>query len=937
MEQDATNGFRRSSSHQGMYSRPVERRPSKKSSSQDRHGRIFRETTIRTVTPDSLTDPGNQSPLSESEYTSPATGFSPRSGAISHPAERDQRGDFSPYPSATEEDELPADRKSRRTRVRTITLEEQRSEPPAGSSFFRNRTRLNSLNTSKTAEDSVSSIGFPSIIQSPSTTSQAIGRQRLTKSPPGAPSTNTTMARNPPSFLNPPLSSADSTKILSLMKTTCGRMHGVLSYRTPNASSWTSGYCAINVVGGSLICQATGNSAGEPALAKTLIPDLRGCRVRTLFDTDMQTTYLSVSTFSAALGIQLRPEVPETFDSWLAALLCWQPIRPKGAQNKRTKPQSVAIADRRLVERRQDLDNSNQRDAAIIKFGNMLLWEKPSASGVRPSSRRASTYRQQRAYSTAWQKVSCTLQENGNFKLFTDSEAHVVAIVQLSLLSRCAIQQLEPSVLDDEYCIAIYPQYTAVSTTEVGTRPIFLSLDSRVLFEVWFVLLRAFTIPELYGPEAGPRDDSNSSPTPLTTDMFRIERLLSLRVIEAKFNAKKEEETTKKKNSGKASSTKSFVNDYYSEVLLDGEIRAKTVVKQRTATPFWREDFTFLDLPPVLSNASIVVKTMNPTQKDWTLIAHGPYTLDADTNPMNILNDLEVSTQDATCGAVELDLTEIQPGTDVEKWWTILDDRDEQMGEMLMKVRLEETVVLMSCEYEPMSELLHSFNNNLTVNMVQYVPAELLNHLSEILLNIFQVSGQSTEWISALIEDEIDGIHRDSSVNRLRYTSRIHSNESKESVSDREVFVRDMGRSATIEANLLFRGNSLLTKALDMHMRRLGKEYLEETIGERLRDIDESDPDCEVDPMKVQRPEDLERNWRNLIALTSLFWKSIHTSAPRCPNEMRRIFRRIRACAEDRYGEFLRSISYSSVSGFLFLRFFCPAILNPKLFGLLKG
>lgn len=140
-----------------------------------------------------------------------------------------------------------------------------------------------------------------------------------------------------------------------------------------------------------------------------------------------------------------------------------------------------------------------------------------------------------------------------------------------------------------------------------------------------------------------------------------------------------------------------------------------------------------------------------------------------------------------------------------------------------------------------------------------------------------------------------------------------------------------------MEANLLFRGNSLLTKVLDLHMRRLGKEYLEETIGERLREIDESDPECEVDPARVPRSEDLDRNWRNLHNLTTGVWKSIAMSSSRCPSELRRIFRHVRACAEDRYGDFLRSVTYSSVSGFLFLRFFCPAILNPKLFGLLKG
>jgi hypothetical protein len=172
----------------------------------------------------------------------------------------------------------------------------------------------------------------------------------------------------------------------------------------------------------------------------------------------------------------------------------------------------------------------------------------------------------------------------------------------------------------------------------------------------------------------------------------------------------------------------------------------------------------------------------------------------------------------------------------------------------------------------------------------------------------------------------------------------MNSNESGDSAgagvtshADRELLVRDMNKNAALEANLLFRGNTLLTKSLDSHMRRVGREYLEEALGARVREINEADPDCEVDPNRVSSQGDIDRNWRRLIGYTSDVWKSIVAAKAKCPIELRRIFRHVRACAEDRYGDFLRSVSFSSVSGFLFLRFFCPAVLNPKLFGLMKG
>ena len=183
----------------------------------------------------------------------------------------------------------------------------------------------------------------------------------------------------------------------------------------------------------------------------------------------------------------------------------------------------------------------------------------------------------------------------------------------------------------------------------------------------------------------------------------------------------------------------------------------------------------------------------------------------------------------------------------------------------------------------------------------------------------------------ALIEEEIDGLTKETPLNRLRYSRRIGSNDSAESHGtaghphgDRELIVRDMNKNATVEANLLFRGNTLLTKSLDTHMRRVGKEYLEESLAAKIRDINEKDPDCEVDPNRVHSPQDLERNWRRLLQFTQDVWKSILAAKSKCPVELRIIFRHIRACAEDRYGDFLRTVSYSSVSGFMFLRFFCP-------------
>jgi hypothetical protein len=635
---------------------------------------------------------------------------------------------------------------------------------------------------------------------------------------------------------------------------------------------------------------------------------------------------------------------------------------PKALENKEIKPPSPLVSgtrqrtasfDRRLGDRRRNSESISHKDASIIKVGKMLMWDRDARLGdVSPHhGRRVSIYKvptKSMSTKNSWRRVSCTLQENGHFKLYTDiSDIALQSAIPLSQLSRCAIQRMDPSVLESEFSLAIYPQYSSTANGSPSTNTIYLAMESRVLFEVWFVLLRAFTIPDIYGPEQiltksylDPLELAILASKTPNSDMFRVERQLSLRIIEAKLHLRRGESSqglTAASRYHHSSSHDRASGTYYAEVQLDGTVRAKTVVKQETSNPFWREDFDFVDLPPMLSIAVIEVKTQNPGQRDWTLISQGPLDVEhGDINPLSIVGDIAISPLDLRFGTVSLQLNEIEKATDTERWWPITGDNGHTVGELLMKVRIEELVVLMGRDYQPLSESLHTFSNGLTTQMAQMVHPEL-RRLSEILLNIFQVSGQASEWIMSLVEDEIDSTYKETPLSKFRYGRRIASNDSYESGIEREMILRDLGKSATVEANLLFRGNSLLTKALDLHMRRLGKEYLEDILSEKMRDIDESDPECEVDPNKVQNPDDLRRNWRNLIALTENIWKSICSSASRCPPELRMIFRHIRSCAEDRYGDFLRTVAYSSVSGFLFLRFFCPAVLNPKLFGLIKG
>ncbi|KAI1112999.1 Rho GTPase activation protein [Nemania sp. NC0429] len=715
-----------------------------------------------------------------------------------------------------------------------------------------------------------------------------------------------------------PIPTDDANKMLLLMKRLCGRMRGEVEYQGAPTAPWYQGILYIDEDRGSLMFDSGHNGPFHI----TIIGDLRGCRVLPCEAPDGGARCLELS--STTVEILFRPLDADEMDHWLASLLCWQQIRPPGARLVGGKGVSSAIGQPSEPKSKGFTTTASSKDPAIIKVGNVMLWDKGAATSPRAIVRRPST-QDLRSGLTSWRRVSCILQDNGEFKLMTENDVTVLSVIDLSQLSRSAVQKLDRSVLEEDFCIAIFPVYSATSKQLSIFRPVYLALDSRVLFEVWFVLLRAFAVPELYGIEASTGQitevlDHNAG---FDGQMFRIEKSIQVRVTEAKLQqvvAPLERHHPHRKERDQ------LVGNYLAEVVLDGEVRARTAIQTDTKNPFWRETVHFCELPATLPCLSVVLKRLDGN-------------LDSLRHQVQASLGLPKSGNltETVCGVVELSLDKLENGRDHEQWYPVYDERQESVASMLIKLDHTELIVLTTKDYQPLSELLHQFSTGLTSQITQSTPG-MLRRLSELFLNIFQVSGTASEWLMALVEDEIDGIGNQNSMKRLRFNRRMKSNESSTSTSatDREQNVRDMSKNLTGEANLLFRANTLLTQALEFHMRRLGKEYLEEVLGDKIVEINEINPDCEVDPSRIEKAEDLQQHWKLLIQLTTELWEVIRASASKLPHDLRSILKYVKAVASDRYDNFLRTVNFTSVSSFLFLRLICPAILNPKLFGLLR-
>ncbi|NXP42760.1 RASL2 protein, partial [Leiothrix lutea] len=129
----------------------------------------------------------------------------------------------------------------------------------------------------------------------------------------------------------------------------------------------------------------------------------------------------------------------------------------------------------------------------------------------------------------------------------------------------------------------------------------------------------------------------------------------------------------------------------------------------------------------------------------------------------------------------------------------------------------------------------------------------------------------------------------------------------------------------------------------------VGLPYLHEVLKPVVNRIFEEKKYVELDPSKMELSRGRRISFKGSLLEAQVQESSLELlkgylgdivdaivgSVDKCPLPMRAAFRQLRRRAEERFPLAQhQEVGYFSISGFLFLRFFAPAVLTPKLFGL---
>ncbi|KAG5647991.1 hypothetical protein DXG03_007025 [Asterophora parasitica] len=406
-----------------------------------------------------------------------------------------------------------------------------------------------------------------------------------------------------------------------------------------------------------------------------------------------------------------------------------------------------------------------------------------------------------------WRPATCKLSEDGDrclLNIYVD-ESILYQTVYIHLLNQTDVRQADSSLFFRKECLGIYcigngQRWTSTHTAE----PVYLQFSSTDLCNTWFALLRSYAIPEIYGRWFFPTDGGS----------YRMWRQVELTVIQARGLG-----TTKMFESGVTGDTEPDAVDLgvYCAIHLNDILCGRTTLKKGIGSPDWHESFTFSDLSPFESLVLLV----------W--------------REKKLLKG-------STLGSVKIPLINFRRGESVEGWFPVLHSgsstSEVQVGELRLKIRVDEEIIL---PYSAYSGLLETLNSRNFLDWVHDFESKLkLKTLSTHLMSVAVARNVLIQQVQELASREVDG------------TPSSHST--------------------------LFRGNTILTKVMESCMALYGNAFLEASIGGVLRRLCAEKVAIEVDGQRSgKNTKDVERNVDLLNYWCQEFWNQIYSVRTECP------------------------------------------------------
>lgn len=537
---------------------------------------------------------------------------------------------------------------------------------------------------------------------------------------------------------------------------------------------------------------------------------------------------------------------------------------------------------------------------------------------------------------TCWVRSHVKLLENGILEITNAESGSLIRQQNIRLLFMSGIRRLDYSVfqLPDIIYIGEYPQHANAGTSHHHKAPpqsipsnsisnsgehksghgkhlaentiikhtrnhthshdtaLYLKFHDTEDSREWMLALKKLPRLQVYSPSTG--DPSKS---------FRLARFLTFRILEARVNAiDKTPHCT--------------YPELYVEIVFGSRIWGRTSVSPSTKSPFWREDFIYRDIdtpeiPTIFFHVRRRIKSADP------------------------YNDPLIAT-------VTLTNDDLKKNGNRETWYKLegTGTAENDEGSLCVKILLEEMPIVASKHYDGVKAALKSLSDEslALLNLSEdYLPRGDITSMSDICLNMALATPTPTQvikWISALISQDI--------------------------IKTRLYIVKKQGRDCfreycTIEQhefkqnllNSMFRGNNILTKSLEKFMRMVGRVYLTGIIGVFVQSVVDARPDLEIDParMKLSSPPDnlsaadkeaLAANQAKLLEYTTRLWNLIKNAVDGMPMSFKIIFRHLSDELVNNLQMAEKGVN-NSIAGFLFLRFFCPGLLNPKLFGFIDA